>query len=132
MKPAVSRFCAAAVWMPTFHTLVAIATMIMMPAAVLDFLSTPNAAITPIMIGTVQALRAVALGTTRLRMIVTAMVPMRMRRVLVPMAESVTSAMRRSSPVTVMAAEMNSAAATSASAVFEKPASAMPSAREVP
>ncbi len=78
--------------------MVAIATMIMMPAAVLDFLSTPNAAITPIMIGTVQALRAVALGTTRLRMIVTAMVPMRMRRVLVPMAESVTSAMRRSSP----------------------------------
>ncbi|MNS95775.1 hypothetical protein D3C72_1300460 [compost metagenome] len=63
---------------------------------------------------------------------VTAIVPIRMRRVLVPMAESVTSAMRRSSPVTVMAAEMNSAAATSASAVFEKPASAMPSAREVP
>jgi len=39
MKPTVSRFCAAAVWIPTFQMLVACATVIMMPAAMLDFLN---------------------------------------------------------------------------------------------
>ena len=132
MKPTVRRFCAAAVCMPTFQTLVAIATVIMMPAAMFERRSTPKARMTPIMIGTTQALRAVALGTTSDRRIVTTMLPIRMRRVLVPMVESVTSAMRRSSPVMVMAAAMHSAAPTSASAVLENPASAMPRAGPVP
>ncbi len=106
--------------------------MIMMPAAMLERLSTPKAAITPIMMGTTAALRAVALGTTRLSTMVTAMQPIRMRRVLVPTRDRVTSAMRRSSPVKVIAAAMNSAPVTSASAELEKPLSAMLIAAEVP
>lgn len=132
MKPTVSRFCAAAVWMPTFQMLVAWATMIMMPAAMLERLSTPKAAITPSMMGTTAALRAVALGTTRLSTMVTAMAPSRMRRVLVPTRASVTRAMRLSSPVKVMAAAMNRAPVTSASAELENPVSAMLMAAEVP
>ncbi|MNQ33207.1 hypothetical protein D3C85_466300 [compost metagenome] len=132
MKPTVSRFCAAAVWIPTFQMLVACATMIMMPAAMFERLSTPKAAMTPIMIGTTAALRAVALGTTRLSTIVTAIHPIRMRRVLVPTRDSVTSAMRRSSPVNVMAAAMNKAPVTSASAELAKPVSAMLMAADVP
>ncbi|MNK17770.1 hypothetical protein D3C87_359660 [compost metagenome] len=55
-----------------------------------------------------------------------------MRRVLVPTLDSVTSAMRRSSPVNVMAAAMNKAPVTSASAELEKPANAMLIAADVP
>ena len=104
----------------------------MIPAAMLERLSTPNAKITPIMIGTTQALRAVALGTTRLSKIVTAIAPSRMRRVLVPILDSVTNAMRRSRPVWVMAAAINSAPATSASAALEKPVRAIVIPAEVP
>ncbi len=132
MKPTSSRFCAAAVWMPMFQMLVPWATMIIIPAAKLERLSTPNAAMMPIMIGTTQALRAVALGTTRLSRMVTRMVPARMCRLLVPTFDRVTRAMRRSSPVWVIAAAMNSAPATSASAGLEKPASAMPIAAVLP
>ena len=46
--------------------------------------------------------------------------------------ESTVSAMRRSSPVAVMAAAMKQAAATSATAQLEKPDSARPSAALVP
>ncbi|MNJ57705.1 hypothetical protein D3C77_533060 [compost metagenome] len=106
--------------------------MIMMPAAMFERLSTPKAAMTPIMIGTTAALRAVALGTTRLSTMVTAIHPIRMRRVLVPTRDSVTSAMRRSSPVKVMAAAMNKAPVTSASAELAKPVSAMLMAADVP
>ena len=77
------------------------------------------------MIGTTHALRAVALGTTRLSRMVTAMAPSKMRRVLVPIRDSVTSAIRRSSPVWVMAAAINKAPATSASAALENPVNAM-------
>ena len=104
----------------------------MIPAAMLERLSTPNAKITPIMIGTTQALRAVALGTTRLSKMVTAIAPSRMRRVLVPILDSVTNAMRRSRPVWVMAAAINSAPATSASAALEKPVRAIVIPAEVP
>ncbi|MNC84094.1 hypothetical protein D3C75_1384340 [compost metagenome] len=51
---------------------------------------------------------------------------------LVPTLDSVTSAMRRSSPVNVMAAAMNKAPVTSASAEFAKPVSAMLMAADVP
>ncbi|KAG1386056.1 hypothetical protein G6F60_014617 [Rhizopus arrhizus] len=112
--------------------LVACATMIMMPAAIFERLSTPKAAMTPIMMGTTAALRAVALGTTRLSTIVTAIHPIRMRRVLVPTLDRVTSAMRRSSPVKVMAAAMNRAPVTSASAEFANPVSSMLMAADVP
>ncbi|CFN64872.1 Uncharacterised protein [Bordetella pertussis] len=63
---------------------------------------------------------------------VTAMAPSRMRRVLVPTRASVTRAMRLSSPVKVMAAAMNRAPVTSASAELENPVSAMLMAAEVP
>ncbi|MNF98517.1 hypothetical protein D3C84_813790 [compost metagenome] len=132
MKPTVSRFCAAAVWMPMFQMLVPWATMIMIPAAMLERLSTPNAAITPIMIGTTQALRAVALGTTRLSRIVTTTAPSKMRRVLTPTRDRVTRAIRRSSPVWVMAAAMNKAPTTSARALLENPVSARLMAAEEP
>ncbi|MNM68885.1 hypothetical protein D3C81_804580 [compost metagenome] len=132
MKPTVSRFCAAAVWMPMFQMLVPWATMIMIPAAMFERLSTPKAAITPIMIGTTQALRAVALGTTRLSSTVTATAPRRMRRVLTPILDSVTRAMRRSRPVWVMAAAMNKAPTTRARALLENPVRARVMAAEEP
>ncbi|MOA02369.1 hypothetical protein D3C78_1218170 [compost metagenome] len=125
MKPVVSRFCAAEVWMPTFQMLVAWATRIISPPAKAERLSTPKAAITPSMIGTTQATRAVALGTMKLSSTVTTMAPNSTRWVLAPTRARVSSAMRLSSPVWVMAAAMNSAAATSASAELAKPARPM-------
>ena len=104
----------------------------MIPAAMFERLSTPNAMITPIMMGTTQALRAVALGTTKLSKIVTAMAPSNMRRVLVPMRDSVTNAIRRSSPVWVMAAAINKAPATNANAALENPVKAIVIPAEVP
>ena len=97
----------------------------MIPAAMFERLSTPNAAITPIMIGTTQALRAVALGTTRLSRMVTAIAPTRIPRVLVPTRVRVTRAIRRSRPVWVMAAAINNAPATRARAGLANPVSAM-------
>ncbi|MNJ59733.1 hypothetical protein D3C77_554300 [compost metagenome] len=52
-------------------------------------MSTPKAAITPIMIGTTQATRAVALGTMKLRMMVTRMAPISTRRGLAPTLDRV-------------------------------------------
>ena len=118
--------------MPTFQMLVPWATTIMIPAAMFERLSTPKARITPIMIGTTQALRAVALGTTRLSRMVTAIAPSRMRRVLVPIRDKVTRAMRRSRPVWVMAAAINKAPATSARAALENPVRAIVIPAEVP
>ena len=118
--------------MPTFQMLVPCATTIMIPAAMLERLSTPNARITPIMIGTTHALRAVALGTTRLSKMVTAIAPSKIRRVLVPIFDRVTNAMRRSSPVWVIAAAINNAPATRARAALENPVRAMVIPADVP
>ncbi|MNJ58872.1 hypothetical protein D3C77_545290 [compost metagenome] len=63
---------------------------------------------------------------------VTATAPSRMRRVLTPTLESVTRAIRRSSPVWVMAAAMNSAPTTRARALLENPVSARLMAAEEP
>ena len=83
-------------------------------------------------LGTTQAVRAVALGTTRLRTMVTTMAPIIMLRLLAPIFDIVNSAMRLSSPVMVIAAAINIAAATSARAELEKPDRVIFSAFAVP
>jgi len=86
----------------------------------------------PIMIGTRHATRAVVLGTMNDSRKPTTIAPITMWLVRASTRESTTSAMRRSRPVAVMAAAMKQAAATSATALFEKPDSARPSAAPVP
>jgi hypothetical protein len=86
----------------------------------------------PIMIGTRQATRAVVLGTRNASTMPTSIAPITTRWVRAPTRASTNSAMRLSSPVIVIAADRNVAAATSAIAVLANPASAMPSAAPVP
>jgi len=132
MKPMATMFCAAAVLMPTFHTLaVCAAVMTSRPAKRLR-LSTWKARMKPIMMGTRHATRAVVLGTMNDSRKPTPMAPMTMWLVRASTLDSTSSAMRRSSPVAVMAAAMKQAAATSATALFEKPERAKPSAAPVP
>ncbi len=132
MKPMATMFCAAAVLMPTFQMLaVCVVVIISMPANAL-FLLMPKAAMMPSMIGTRQDTRAVVEGTRKASTMPTSMEPASTLRVSVPTRERMTRAMRRSSPVTCMAAARNSAAATSANAVVAKPLKAMPSAALVP
>jgi hypothetical protein len=96
------------------------------------FLLTPKAAMTPSMIGTRQETRAVVEGTSRASTMPTSIEPTITCRVSVPMRDRITSAMRLSSPVAVMAAARNSAAATSASAVLANPLNASPRPALVP
>ena len=86
----------------------------------------------PIMMGTRQATRAVVLGTTNDSRKPTTMAPITMWLVPASTLDSTTSAMRRSSPVAVIAAAMKQAAATSATALFANPDKARPSAAPVP
>ena len=132
MKPTARTFCAAEVMMPTFQTLVAWATIIMIEDANTDRRSTPKAAMMPAMMGTAHAVRAVAEGTRNESNTVIAIALTRMLRGPVPMIARVRSAMRRSSPLAVIATEMNSAAPTSASAELANPAKPICSPLTVP
>lgn len=132
MKPMATMFCAAAVLMPTFQMDAACAVVIISRPAKRERLSTPKARMMPMMIGTMQATRAVVEGTRKASTMPTRIAPITTRFVLAPTLESTKSAMRLSSPVTVMPADRKVAAATSASAVFAKPPSARPSAAPVP
>jgi hypothetical protein len=78
----------------------------------------------PSMIGTRHDTRAVVEGTRNASTIPTSIDPAMTWRVSVPTRDRMTSAIRRSSPVAVIAAARNSAAATSASAVLAKPLNA--------
>lgn len=131
-KPTATMFCAAAVLMPTFHTLAVCAAVMTSKAAKRLRLSTLKARMKPIMMGIRQATRAVVLGTMNDNRKPTTMAPMTMWLVRACTLDSTTSAMRRSSPVAVIAAAMKQAAATSATALLEKPDSARPSAALVP
>ncbi len=132
MNPTATMFCAAAVLIPTFQMLaVCVVVIINMPAKA-PFLSTPNAAMMPSMIGTRQDTRAVVDGTRKASTIPTSMEPAMTWRVSVPTRARMTRAMRRSRPVVVIAAARNSAAATSASAVLAKPLNARPRPALVP
>ena len=118
--------------MPTFHTLaVCAAVMTKRPAKRLR-LSTLKARIKPIMIGTKHATRAVVLGTMNDSRKPTTIAPITMLLVRASTFDSTNSAMRLSSPVAVMAAAMKQAAATSATALLEKPLKASPNAAPVP
>ena len=88
--------------------------------------------IIPITIGTRQATRAVVLGTKKLRMKPQRMTPITTRFDFAPSLERITSAIRLSSPVLVMATARNMAAATKQNAVEAKPFSPIPSPAAVP
>ena len=132
MKPIATMFCAAAVLMPTFQIDADCAVAIIRMPARRDFRSTPKARMMPIIIGTRQATRAVVLGTRNDSTMPTRIAPISTRLVRAPTRDNTNSAMRLSKPVMVIAAEMNSAAATSANAVLANPPSAMPRAALVP
>ena len=76
---------------------------------------------TPIKIGTTQATRAVALGTIKLKRIVTTIAPINTVFVDAPSFDMTVRAIRRSSPVMVIAAAIIVAAATRLAAGFENP-----------
>ena len=132
MKPTATMFCAAAVLIPTFQIEAVWAVVIISRPAKRLRLSTPNARMIPMMIGTRHATRAVVLGTKNERTIPTRIAPITTRLVRAPTFDRMRSAIRLSRPVTVIAADRKSAAATSASAVFANPPSAIPSAAPVP
>ena len=132
MKPIAIMFCAAAVFMPTFQMLTAWTVVIIIMPAKRLLRSTPNARTTPIMIGMTAAARAVALGTRNASTMATIMAPMTTRFVRAPTRRKTTSAMRRSSPVMVIAAARKSAAATRMSAALLKPLAAMVRPATVP
>ena len=132
MKPMATMFCAAAVLMPTFQMLAVCAVVMTSRAAKRLLRSTLKASTKPIMIGMRQATRAVVLGTMNDSRKPTTMAPITMWCVLAPTFDSTVSAMRRSSPVAVMADAMKHAAATSATALLAKPESARFSAAPVP
>ncbi|AFZ82938.1 hypothetical protein CKCE_0515 [Candidatus Kinetoplastibacterium crithidii (ex Angomonas deanei ATCC 30255)] len=111
---------------------VACATTIIIPAAMFDLLLMPKDVIMPIMIGTTAALLAVALGTAKLSIIVTAIAPIIIRLVLVPTFDKVYKAILLSSPVKVMAPAINRAPQTNANAELENPDNAKPIAVDVP
>ena len=132
MKFTATMFCAAAVFMPTFHTLSTCATVIISMPAKRLFSGTPKALIMPITMGTRQATRAVVLGTKKLKIKPHKITPSKTRFALAPTLESIIRAIRLSSPVLVMAAARNIAAATRQKAVDENPFSAIPSPALVP
>ena len=132
MKFTATIFCAAAVLMPTFQTLSTCATVIISIPAKRLFSGTPKALIMPITIGTRQATRAVVLGTKKLKIKPHKMTPSKTRFDFAPTLDKITSAIRLSSPVLVMAAARNIAAATRQNAVAEKPLSAITSPALVP
>ena len=132
MNPIATMFWAAAVLMPTFQIEAVCAVVIISSPAKRLRLSTPNARMIPMMIGTRQATRAVVLGTKNERTIPTRIAPITTRLVRAPTLDRIRSAMRLSSPVTVIAADRKSAAATRARAVFANPPRAIPSAAPVP
>ncbi len=132
MKPMATMFCAAAVLMPTFQMLAVWTVVIISMLAKAPFLLTPNAAMIPSVIGTRQATRAVVDGTRKAMTKPTRIVPITTCRVSVPTRDRMLSAMRLSSPVAVMAAARNRAAATRASAVLANPLKASPRPALVP
>jgi len=118
--------------MPMFQTLAVWAAVITSSAAKRLRFSTLNARMKPIMIGIRQATRAVVLGTTNDSTNPTSIAPMTMWFARASTRDSTNNAMRRSSPVTVIAAAMRQAAATRATALLENPDSARLSAAAVP
>ena len=132
IKFTATMFCAAAVLMPTFHTLSTCATVIISIPAKRLLRGSPKALIMPITIGTRQATRAVVLGTKKLKIKPHKITPIKTRFDFAPTLERITSAIRLSSPVLVIAAAKNIAAATRQNDVEEKPFSAMPSPALVP
>jgi len=132
INPTAIMFWAAAVLMPTFQMLTVCAAVIISSPANRLFWPAPNARMIPRMMGATHAKRAVALGTKNASTKPTRMPPITTRRVLAPTLDRIHSAMRLSRPVTVIAAAMNSAAATSASAVLANPPNASVRAAVVP
>jgi hypothetical protein len=132
MNPIATMFCAAAVLIPTFQMLAVCTVVIISMLAKAPFRLTPKAAMMPSVIGTRHATRAVVDGTRNAMTKPTRIVPITTLRVSVPARARMFSAMRRSSPVAVMAAARNSADATSTSAVLAKPLNASVSAAPVP
>ena len=106
--------------MPTFQMLAVCAVVMTSRAAKRLFAVHLKASTKPIMIGMRQATRAVVLGTMNDNRKPTTMAPITMWCVLAPTFDSTVSAMRRSSPVAVMADAIKHAAATSATALLAK------------
>ena len=132
IKPIAIMFWAAAVLMPTFQMLSACAIAIIMTAEKRLLSGTPKAEIMPSTIGTIQETLAVVLGTKKLKTKPTIMTPASTLLVRAPIFDRIKRAMRRSSPVFIIAAAIKRAAPTKASAGLEKPDSAIFSAPEVP
>src|SRR5579885_845988 len=132
IKPTATMFCAAAVLMPTFQMLAVCTVVIISMPAKAPFRLTPKAAMMPSVIGTRQDTRAVVDGTRKAMTKPTRIVPITTLVVLVPTRDRIISAILLSSPVAVMAAARNSAAATRTSAVLAKPLNASVSAALVP
>lgn len=132
MKPMATMLCAAAVLMPMFQTLAVWAAVITSRPAKQLRSSNLKARMKPIMRGTRQARRAVVPGTMRDSREPVTMAPVTMWLVLASTLDSTISAIRRSSPVAVIAAAMKSAAATSATALLERPDKARLIAAPVP
>ena len=84
------------------------------------------------MMGTRHATRAVLFGTMNDNIKPTTIAPITVWFVFASTFDSTSKAMRRSRPVAVIAAAMKQAAATSATALFEKPDKASPKAALVP
>ena len=87
MKPTATMFCAAAVLMPTFQMLAVCVVVIISMLANAPRLLTPNAAMMPSMIGTMQETRAVVDGTMNASTKPTRIEPMTTCRVSVPTRE---------------------------------------------
>ena len=84
MKPTATRFCAAAVLIPTFQMDTACVAVMTRSAASFDSFSRPNAATMPMRIGTTAPARAVADGTKKARMIEMTIAPMTMLETFSP------------------------------------------------
>ncbi len=132
MKPSATMFWAAAVLIPMFQMLAAWMVATMSRAAKRLSFFILKAEMMPSTIGTMQPTRAVVLGTKNARMKPTKIMPARMRFVFAPTFERMKSAMRRSSPVCIIAAARKSAAPTSTAPLLVMPPNDMPTAFEVP
>ena len=84
MNPTATRFCAAAVLIPTFQMDTACVAVMTSSAASFDYLARPNAATMPMRIGTTAPARAVAEGTKNAKIIEITIAPMTMLETFSP------------------------------------------------
>ena len=132
MKPIATIFCAAAVLIPIFQILAACTVAIMSNAANRLLRFSPKAAMMPSTIGARHPTRAVVLGTKNARTKPTKIIPARIRFVRAPTLDRMTSAIRLSSPVCIIAAARNNAAPTRTVPLLLIPANVILTASAVP